>query len=346
MDYKKHWPENGLEVVAKCPWCHSNKSQVLYEGLSDIVFGTAPGVWTFLQCKECASGYLSPRPTLDTIHLAYRQYYTHAASFERGSSGIKGLLKYFRLALVNGYRNKIYNSHFSPSIRAGFYLTRLRTRTTRIIEDDLRYIPPILMGTTPKILDIGCGNLGFLRLVSQGGWQAFGCDLDPEIKNLITETDSIDLRVGSSEVFLEEAGSFDVITLSHVIEHIHDPIAELERIFILLRPGGFLYIDAPNIESFGHHFWSRYWLGLDAPRHLSLPTSKVLSEALIRLGFIDIKFIERPGIWGSISVKSARLELGKAYNDPSSDHALRMPKTPPFGLRGSEFLTLTAVKPV
>ena len=339
------WPSNDLEDVESCPWCQAEDSQTLYDNLIDIVFKTAPGTWKFEQCNKCKSGFLNPRPTKETLYRAYENYYTHNEHSTPNSSRIRKVIKKLRLALINGYRNKVYNTTFTPSLGVGYFITSLRSQTMNVIKDDLRYLPRIPLGAKPKILDIGCGNLGYLRMVSQGGWQAFGCDPDQKVVNNLFKGDNIELRVGGSEAFLDDAGTFDIVTLSHVIEHVHNPIEDLERIFQLLKPGGFFYLDTPNIASFGHSFWKKYWLGLDAPRHLSLPTKNMLTETLKNLGFTNIEFVNRPRVYQSFSVKSARLENGKNYRDPSADHQLRLPKTKPNGDEISEFLTVICVKP-
>jgi 2-polyprenyl-3-methyl-5-hydroxy-6-metoxy-1,4-benzoquinol methylase len=317
----------------------------LYSELTDVIFATAPGKWDFWGCKSCSSGYLSPRPTRETIHIAYEDYYTHNAVGEETKSAVAEAISKLRLSLINGYRNRIFNAGFAPAIGVGYQITRLRPHTARVIQDDLRYLPKIREGTRPRLLDVGCGNGGFLKVAAQGGWQAFGCDPDPKVEEFVSKESNVFIRVGGHEVFLDEAGSFDIVTSSHVIEHVHDPIHELKGLFQLLKPGGFLYLDTPNIGSFGHQFWSKYWLGLDAPRHLTLPSRSILEDLLQRLGFRDIQFIQRPGAWKSISLKSARLKIGRRYNDGSADHELKLPIYRDESPESSEFLTVTCVKP-
>src|ERR1700688_1700355 len=71
------WPRSGLESVKECPVCGSTRRRVLYGGLRDNVFFCAPGAWTLHDCLDCASAYMDPRPSAETLYLAYRTYYTH-----------------------------------------------------------------------------------------------------------------------------------------------------------------------------------------------------------------------------------------------------------------------------
>src|SRR5438067_9223839 len=74
----ENWPDEGLQSVKVCPICDSGKRIQLYSNLIDKVFRTAPGRWTLYQCQGCSSAYLDPRPTPESIHLAYKNYYTHS----------------------------------------------------------------------------------------------------------------------------------------------------------------------------------------------------------------------------------------------------------------------------
>ena len=75
------------------------------------------------------------------------------------------------------------------------------------------------------------------------------------------------------------------ITLSHVIEHLHDPIAVLRRLHAALRPGGRIWLQTPNIDSRGAERFGVAWRGLEAPRHLVMFNAASLSSALTRAGF-------------------------------------------------------------
>ena len=60
------------------------------------------------------------------------------------------------------------------------------------------------------------------------------------------------MELGSLEANTLPAGSFDHVTLSHVLEHFHDPVGALAEVHRLLRPGGRLWIAHPNSGSIGH----------------------------------------------------------------------------------------------
>jgi SAM-dependent methyltransferase len=80
-------------------------------------------------------------------------------------------------------------------------------------------------------------------------------------------------------------GSFDAVVLSHVVEHVADPLALLAACRRLLRPGGTLALATPNIDSRGHERFGAAWLHLDVPRHLFLFSRSGLAALFARVGF-------------------------------------------------------------
>jgi SAM-dependent methyltransferase len=134
------------------------------------------------------------------------------------------------------------------------------------------------------VLDVGCGDGAFLLNARSCGWEAIGVDPDPKA---VANASSKGLTVYESgiEYFDGKKEIFDAITLSHVIEHVHDPIAVLEFCFTLLKPGGQLWIETPNIDSLGHRHFRSNWRGLEVPRHLVLFNRNSLQHAVQLVGF-------------------------------------------------------------
>jgi SAM-dependent methyltransferase len=134
-----------------------------------------------------------------------------------------------------------------------------------------------------RLLDVGCGDGTFLGEMSRAGWDVQGLEPDPEAAALARKT-----GVPVVETPLEdasfEAESFDAVTMSHVIEHMHDPVGALHTCRHILRPGGTLWLATPNLESRGHALFGRDWIGLDPPRHLVLFTRASLANALEQAG--------------------------------------------------------------
>ena len=341
------WPTGGLERVSDGPLCGSRSRTLLHEDLSDQVFFVAPGQWTLWRCAECRSAYLDPRPNEETIGLAYGDYYTHRQE-ERPSP--QTAFQRLRLTLANGYRNALYGTRLAPASAAGYLLARLLPPMGRPVDAAFRYLPKRRVGQKQRVLDIGCGNGDWLALIEATGWEAAGVEPDP-VAAARARDRGFEVR-SSVEDWLDRPGSFDFVATSQVIEHVHDPLALLRGSYALLRPGGRLYIDTPNIDSLGHDVHGRNWVSLDPPRHLILFTRDSLAEVVTKAGFRDIRFRPPVDAFRKTSLESRRIEAGlDPFADQSSSKLSQRAGLATFlraklARTSGESLSLTAIKPV
>lgn len=241
-----------------CPVCTSS-GHPLYSDVSDRVHHV-PGVWNTAACTNaaCDAQWITPRPAADAILGFYAAYETH----ESTDSGRHSRMPSW------------YPSPLSRRQRAD----RLRT-----------VLPPTVAVAPPgQLFEIGCGNgVNLLRLRSLG-WTVRGQDFDP----LAVDTArSAGLNVSESldAVLATQAGSFDVVLLSHVVEHVHD----LDRVFAdassLLAVGGTLVVITPNGQSLSAKAFRSAWRGLEAPRHLQVFGPRSLRAALTAQGFNHVE---------------------------------------------------------
>lgn len=278
----KNWPEGGLELVQQCPICGSEQRTLLYDGLTDRVFRTAPGRWTLYQCISCGSAYLDPRPNQATIGLAYGSYYTHEGQDHPTIRRI-GPLRTLLHDWLNGYMNARYGLKRQPASALGRWMIPLFPPLRAAADTECRHLPRPPAGSG-ALLDVGCGNGRFLMLAQEIGWNAEGIDLDSKAVETARQR-GLAVCQGGIEILSEEQEKYDVITLSHVIEHVPDPLNLLRSIYRLLKPGGSLWLETPNLASLGHQRFRENWRDLDPPRHLVLFTSDSLHQALGKVGF-------------------------------------------------------------
>ncbi len=285
MDHNKHmqdtqWPKDGLERVERCLICGNVERILLHDRLTDKVFFCAPGQWSLYQCQTCGAAYLDPRPTTETIAMAYSEYYTH----EEPANTKHGLLADIKRRLRNDYLNSRYHTDFSPSSKLGRWITPLLITKRIQLDERVRHLP----ATPGTLVDIGCGNGEYLRTAMDLGWETWGIDLDPKAVETAINTGATVIHGGFPDTGLPSQ-YFDVVTLSHVIEHVHNPIAAMQEVFRILRPGGQIWIATPNLDSFGHRRFGPDWRGLEPPRHLVLFTRKSLNKALFDTGFVNFQ---------------------------------------------------------
>lgn len=274
------WPIDGLQPVPQCPLCGSSERELIHKDMTDLVYFCAPGEWTLLRCAQCRSGYLDPMPTPETLGLAYRTYYTHSTS----APAAAGLMATLRLSAANGYRNLRFGSKDRPGLRViGALVPRLMPAWATTIDWECRHLPKPEPGM--RLLDVGSGNGHFLDFARKCGWSVTGVDLD-EKAVAAGRSRGLDVRTGTIEAIGADE-QFDGITMGHVIEHVYDPPALLEACYQRLKPGGWIWVDTPNIDSLGHAEYGPHWVGVDAPRHLILFTPASLTDALAKAGFVN-----------------------------------------------------------
>ena len=274
------WLEAELEQT-NCPICNATNHNILYQNQPDITFNSTSGVWNMYLCTQCHATFLNPRPTRESIHKAYQSYYTHIERHD-WIKRFPPIAQNLLIQLKNGFYASRYGYYLKPSSLIGAWLIPLIPWLEYRFELDIRQI-----GRPPKngrLLDVGCGNGDYLGTMQQLGWQVLGIEPDPKAA-AFGQTKGLEIQVGTLETIQLEPESFDVITLSHVIEHVHDPIQTLHKVLRLLKPGGRVWIATPNLDSFGHKKYRNAWRGLEIPRHLVMFSTRHLQQCLVEVGF-------------------------------------------------------------
>lgn len=311
-----HWSKDGLEEFYNCPVCRQSDRRILYGDLTDNTYRVALGHWVLWKCGGCGVAYLNPRPTPATIQFAYNNYYTHDQAVDRDDYEALSAFRRFRRRLVNGYTNWRYSTTATPASAWGVIIAFLFPSLKRVLDRQYRHLPRLPKGGG-SLLDVGCGNGTFLRLATLCGWDALG--VDPDSKAVSTATRSgLNVYLGGVEQFKGEAERFDVITLNHVIEHVHDPLSLLETCHALLKPGGQLWIETPNIDSFGHLYFGADWRGLEAPRHLVLFNRRTIHSAFSRVGFSTSCDLSRDSVCAGMFKASLAIKRGQSPVDAIS----------------------------
>lgn len=135
-----------------------------------------------------------------------------------------------------------------------------------------------------KLVDVGCGDGEMLQFAIQMGWDGFGLELDPQAISAVRKK-GLTVLEGGYETLDNYPSLFDCIICSHVLEHVHGPIAALEKMMCALKPGGVLLLSCPNARSKASKYFGLHWRGLEAPRHIAIPSAHFLREFLEKSGF-------------------------------------------------------------
>lgn len=140
---------------------------------------------------------------------------------------------------------------------------------------------------TGKILDVGCGNGLFLNFMKEKGWEVYGVEVSKMACNFAKE--KFNLEVYNSDLINADlkGGSFDLITMYDVLEHIPNINENLKRVYELLKTDGVFIANVPNFNSLQRITFGKYWCHLDIPRHFYHFTSLTLKKILENNNFIS-----------------------------------------------------------
>jgi 2-polyprenyl-3-methyl-5-hydroxy-6-metoxy-1,4-benzoquinol methylase len=241
-----------------CPVCGGAAWESEFSGIRDWEFGT-PGRFQYVRCHGCRLVRLDPFPDLEMLKAAYPDDYV-AFSAEKGRGFIYTLMNRVRQA-------------------------RARARLRKLVPEGA------------KVLDVGCGSGDLLvRLRDMGAREVRGLDFSPTATAICREKD-LDVETGTFPDYPETSGDFDAIFMINYIEHVQDPLVELKKAAMLLRPGGILIGELPNFDSLDRVLFRQYWGGNHCPRHTYQFGPTILTSILRTAGFetIDTRQDINPG---------------------------------------------------
>ena len=220
--------KEGFEKIV-CPVCSSEDT---VEFISTYDRFNKDLEFKIKKCKDCKFVFLNPRPDANNLGKYYN---------------------------VDGY-DPFLSTEKKFSIRDKFYVflrtINLAGKFSKISK---------LKKKAGKILDIGCATGEFLEKFGNHHWQCTGVEVDENARNIAK---SKDIKVYPSVHKIPETETFDVITMWHVLEHVHDLNESIKKITSLLKADGYLVIAVPNIDSYDAQIYGKDWIALDTPRHL------------------------------------------------------------------------------
>lgn len=212
-----------------CIVCNSNKSESFLSCTDHFVSGEK---FTIHTCKECGFKFTTAVPGPGKMGAYYQseEYISH-------SNTQKGIV------------NKLYH-----------------TVRDIMLKRKARLIGRLTPGK--ELLDIGCGTGYFPYYMKKQGYQSYGMELEEKAREFAAI--NFDLDVQSPETLLnqEQTEKYSVITLWHVLEHLHDPARYLNWIKDALKSDGVLIIALPNCNSLDAKKYREFWAAYDVPRHL------------------------------------------------------------------------------
>lgn len=201
-----------------------------------------------LECPDCGFIMTSPRPKPDELGRYYESddYLSHNTE---SKSLITGIYSFARNLAIN----KKY-------------------KLIRALSDK------------KKLLDIGSGTGEFLAFMQSQGYDVCGIEPSEKAREFARKNNKLELQTEDSIPKLAD-GSFDVITMWHVLEHVYQLNERMESLQRLLKNDGTLILALPNHESNDAAYYGKYWAAWDVPRHLYHFNRKSIERLLEKHNF-------------------------------------------------------------
>jgi Methylase involved in ubiquinone/menaquinone biosynthesis len=167
-----------------------------------------------------------------------------------------------------------------------------------------------------KVLDAGCGDCTSILEINALGADGYGIEPDQNIKDLVNAL-GLKVHVGLFNEVLYSDGFFDYITMSQVLEHIHDPVELLKSFRRILKDTGQIIIGVPNIDSRLRKRYGSRWLNWHVPYHINHFSKNSLRLLAERSGF-EIKKMRTytPNLWVDLQIKLADYPVREGVKVP------------------------------
>jgi 2-polyprenyl-3-methyl-5-hydroxy-6-metoxy-1,4-benzoquinol methylase len=205
--------------------------------------------FSVVACRGCRLRYVNPRPSPRWLNEWYRRRY-----FDEGRIGASG------------------GQHLAQQ--------RMKLETARLRLGLLARFRP-----QGRLVDLGSGGGFFVQAAGLGGWQALGLEPSEVAARAARRNQRVKVVAGRLEQAPLATGGFEAATLFDVLEHVDAPRVCLHEVRRLLRPGGVVMIETPNMAGWvprvmgSRHPWVR------PPEHLTYFTAATLRRLLEATGF-------------------------------------------------------------
>jgi len=213
-----------------CPCCGSEKIQPRLLAIDYTVSKKQFAIW---ECRNCTLRFTQDIPDADSIAAYYKseEYISHTDT-------------------KKGFVNSLYHV--------------IRKKT---LNNKRRLIEKHAFHSKGSLLDIGAGTGAFAFHMKQSGWDVKALEPDPLTRRKANEL--YKLTIDPAELLFHfKENSFDVVTMWHVLEHVHDLHTYLKQIRNILKVNGKSFIAVPNYTSFDARHYEEFWAAYDVPRHL------------------------------------------------------------------------------
>jgi 2-polyprenyl-3-methyl-5-hydroxy-6-metoxy-1,4-benzoquinol methylase len=230
-----------LETLSECPVCQSNQFKSY---LNVVDYTVSKKRFSIQQCSSCDFLFTNPRPSESKIGYYYesQEYISHHDD-------------------AKGFMSKVY-----------------KTVRDHTIGEKIKLING-LKSNKGNLLDIGCGTGNFVQACKENGWDIMGVEPDQGARQVAAERTGQTILQNIFEAEISKQ-KYDIITMWHVLEHVHLLNETISWLKSHLKPGGKIIIAVPNPNSHDAKKYGEFWAAYDVPRHLYHFTEKTMKTVM------------------------------------------------------------------
>lgn len=254
-----------------CPLCASSAITQFLEVKDHSISQEHFAIW---QCGDCGFTFTQDAPAPEAIAPYYQgeEYISHSDNKE-------------------GIVNQLYHK------ARDFMLGRKHQLVNRLANGK-------------RLLDIGTGTGYFLDYMQRKGYTVTGVEIDEDARNYGAQKFGVTIHAPAFLKGEAENGSYDVITLWHVLEHLYTPLEDLQSSNALLAADGVLVIAVPNLTSKDAKHYGADWAAYDVPRHLWHFSPATMQQLTAKAGFKIIETHHMPMDPFYVSIMSSKYQNG------------------------------------
>jgi 2-polyprenyl-3-methyl-5-hydroxy-6-metoxy-1,4-benzoquinol methylase len=236
-------------------------------------------------CGEDTSEILAALPPITQISSDMHRYGASKLDYEDGEINFVRCqncgLVYMNPRLKEDAIGRFYDNVYGDGVYSGFLHNTLH-RENYILDK----IENFLDVKSPHILDIGCGAGQLLYAAQQRDWLIHGSELSETAAQAASQRLHESIYHGDFREMGLKQNSLDIISMKSVVEHLLAPIDFLRDSVSLLKSGGILYFNVPNIKSWEYRYAEltrQVWRGFII-EHLYYFDATLIERILFDLG--------------------------------------------------------------
>ena len=244
----------GTITIAECPAC-GGKELVDFAVVKD--YSVSQEDFKLVKCTGCGLRITQDQPDMESIgpYYASEDYISHSDT---------------KKGLVNALYHRV-RKHM---------LQKKQNLVERFVKKG-------------SLLDIGTGTGYFIDHMKQAGWNVLGLEPDAGAREYAKKEFGVEVH-DIDQLDSIGGNSYNVITMWHVMEHVHDLNSHVDHLQRILKDDGILIVAVPNPLSADANHYGKHWAAYDVPRHLWHFSPKSMETLLGRHGFEIVKMQGMP----------------------------------------------------